>query len=288
LDGKTYGVPSSSQVLGSIFNTGLAASAGVSVTASSSISDVTAQCSKAVAKGQSIYGLAGSVPQNTGLMSADIAASSVYGVNPNWNQDRADGKTTFAGTPGWQQALQAVIDLNTNKCFQPGAAGAGFDALTNGAASGKLYGFFAPGGAAKDIMEASGGRAKLDVLPMPAPSGTKQVLSLSSNTGLAGNAASKSPNLVQKFLAFSVSPAEAKKIAVAQGAIPVGQVTSADLLPQYAQVASLITSGATVPFGPDAWPNPQVYNALGTGVTGLLTGQKTISDVLNAMDAAWG
>ena len=277
LDGKTYGVPSSSQVLGTIWNPDLAKGNAVTVTAESSVGDVAAQCPTVVPKGLSVYGLAGSIPQNTGLVAADLAASSVYGVNPNWNQDRTDGKTTFAGTEGWKQALQAVVDLNKAGCFQKGAAGAGFDALTNGASTGKLFGFFAPGGAAKDIMDAAGGHVTLTVLPMPAPTGTKQQLSLSSNTGLAGNAATKSPNLVQKFLEFSVSPAEAKKIATAQGAIPIGEVTAADLLPQYAGIASLITSGQTVPFGPDAWPNPQVYNALGTGVTGLLTGRRPLT-----------
>jgi raffinose/stachyose/melibiose transport system substrate-binding protein len=288
LDGKTYGVPSSSQVNGSVFNDELAQSVGVNVTATSTINDITAQCPKAVAKGQSVYGLAGSTPQNNGILAVSIAGSAVYGVNPNWNQDRTDGKTTFASTEGWKQTLQAIVDLNGAGCFQKGAAGAGFDALTNGAASGKLYGFFAPSGAAKSIMDGSGGRAKLIVLPAPAPAGVAQKLTLSSNTGLAGNAATKSPSLVQKFLAFSVSAAESKKIADAQGSIPIGEVTASSLLPQYAPVADLVTSGNTIAYGADGWPNPEVYNALGTGITGLLTGQKSIDDVLNAMDAAWG
>jgi raffinose/stachyose/melibiose transport system substrate-binding protein len=38
----------------------------------------------------------------------------------------------------------------------------------------------------------------------------------------------------------------------------------------------------------DGWPNGEVYTVLGSGVTGLLTGQKTINDVLTAMDQAWG
>ena len=41
-------------------------------------------------------------------------------------------------------------------------------------------------------------------------------------------------------------------------------------------------------FAVDSWTNPQVYQALGSGVTGLLTGQKTVDDVLKDMDAAWG
>ena len=94
----------------------------------------------------------------------------VHGLrpDPDWNQKRADGKTTFAKTQGWHDALQTVVDLNKNGCFQDGAAGAGFDALTNGATSGKLYGFFAPSGAVKSIQDASGGHVKLIALPIPA------------------------------------------------------------------------------------------------------------------------
>jgi raffinose/stachyose/melibiose transport system substrate-binding protein len=105
---------------------------------------------------------------------------------------------------------------------------------------------------------------------------------------LAGNKDTKSPNLVQQFLAFSVSPDEAKKIAEAQGSIPIGTPASSDLLPQYQPVLPFLEANNTLPFGPDAWPNAKVYNALGTGVTGLLTGQKTIDGVLKSMDQAWG
>jgi raffinose/stachyose/melibiose transport system substrate-binding protein len=288
VNGKTYGVPTSTQVLGFIMNNDLAKSTGVSITPTSTLNDIIAQCPAAVAKGKSVFGLAGSIPQNTGLLSAEIATSTVYGPNPNWNQDRAAGKTTFASTDGWKQALQSVIDLNKAGCFQKGAAGAGFDALTNGAAQGKLFGFFAPGGAAKDIMDAAGGHVKLDVMAMAAPQGLTPMISISSNTGLAGSAKTKSPKLVTEFLTFSTTPTEAKKIADAQGAIPIGADSSTTLLPQYASVSSFFGGKNTRPYPVDGWPNGEVYTALGSGVTGLLTGQKTIDDVLKAMDKAWG
>jgi raffinose/stachyose/melibiose transport system substrate-binding protein len=288
VNGKTYGVPSSTQVLGYILNDELAKANGVNITTSSTLDDIIAQCPAVAQKGLSIFGLAGSVPQNPGLMSVEIATSTVYGSNPTWNDDRAAGKTTFAATPGWQQALQAIVDMSKAGCFQKGAAGAGFDALTNGAAQGKLFGFFAPGGAAKDIMAAAGGHVTLQVMAMAAPAGASQMVSISSNTGLAGSAKTKSPKLVQKFLAFSTTPAEAKKVAEDQGAIPIGAKSADELLPQYAPVAPLFGGDTTRPFPVDGWPNGQVYNALGTGVTGLLTGQKTVDDVLKAMDQAWG
>ena len=163
------GVPSSSQVLGSIWNPDLAKASGANVTAESTVPDVTAQCPSVASKGQSIFGLAGSIPVNTGIMSVEIATSTVYGPTRTGTRTGPTNKTTFAGTQGWHDALQAVIDLNKNSCFQDGAAGAGFDALTNGATAGKLFGFFAPSGAAKSIMDAVRRPREADRAGLPGP-----------------------------------------------------------------------------------------------------------------------
>ena len=287
-NGTLYGLPSATAISGVIWNDELAKQNGVTVTPASTLQDVLAQCGKVKSKGKSIYGLAGSISQNTGILSMEIATSTVYGPNPNWNKDRASNKTTFEKTQGWHEALQAVKDLNKAGCFQDGAAGAGFDALTNGASQGKLFGFFAPSGATKDIMDAAHGAVKLVALPFPASSGMTTYMAVTSDLGLAGNKKTHSPKLVKDFINFSVSPAEAKKFADAQGSIPVGNISASDLLPQYQPVADLLQKKQYRPFGTDDWPNGQVYDALGTGVTGLLTGQKSIDDVLKSMDAAWG
>ncbi len=284
---KLYGLPSATALSGIVYNDVLAKQNGVTITASSTLDDVIAQCGKVKSSGKSIFGLAGSISQNTGVLAVEIATSTVYGPNPKWNADRAASKTTFSGTAGWTQALQSIVDLNKAGCFQNGAAGAGFDALTNGSSQGKLFGFFAPSGATKDIMDASKGAVKLVALPFPAPKGLTTYGAVTSDIGLAGNAKTKSPKLVADFLKFSVSAAEAKKFSDAQGSIPIGNVTGSELLPQYAPVASLLSGKKYLPFAADDWPNGKVYDALGTGVTGLLTGQKTIPDVLKAMDTAW-
>ena len=288
-DDKLYGVPSSTQVAGIVYNDELAQSNGVDIGPDSTLEDVLAACDTARSKGQSVFGLAGSIPVNTGIMTVEIATSTVYGPEPDWNQQRADGDVTFADSQGWKDALQTVIDLNDQGCFQDGAAGAGFDALTNGATSGSLYGFFAPSGAVKSIQDASGGHVKLIALGFPAPEGQDTFLTVTSDLGLAGNADTESPKLVEDFLAFAVSPDEAKKFADAAGAIPIGSdIATGDLLPQYQPIGQMLADGQYRAFAVDQWPNGQVYDALGTGVTGLLTGQKTIDDVLQAMDDAWG
>jgi raffinose/stachyose/melibiose transport system substrate-binding protein len=285
-NGKIYAVSLGSAVNGIVYNDALAKAAGVNLTASSTFSDVMQACATAKAKGKSLFGLAGSAAPNTGILALEIATSAVYGPDPNWDAQRAAGKVTFANTPGWAATLNSIVQLYKAGCFQPGAQGAGFDALTNGASSGQLFGFFAPSGAAVDINTASGGHVHLVALPFPAPAGTTYA-SVSSDTSIAGSAHTRSPKLVASFLAFLASPAGQKILSTGSGYFPVGTTSASTLGPVYQPVASMITGRQYRGFPTIDWPNGKVYADLGSGVQGLLTGQATVQQVLQQMDSDW-
>jgi raffinose/stachyose/melibiose transport system substrate-binding protein len=285
-NGTVYAVSLGSAVNGIVYNNAAAQADGINLTASSTFSDVLNACATAKAKGKSLFGLAGSVPVNTGILAMEIATSTVYGPDPDWDAQRAAGKVTFAGTPGWTTALNAIVQLYKAGCFQPGAPGAGFDALTNGSSRGQLFGFFAPSGAAVDIDAASGGHVHLVALPFPSPSGPTY-LSLSSDVSIAGSAHTKSPKLVASFLEYLASPAGQKILASGSGYYPVGTTDISSLGPVYQPVASVIITRQTRNFPTIDWPNGKVYADLGSGVEGLLTGQATVKQVLQQMDSDW-
>jgi raffinose/stachyose/melibiose transport system substrate-binding protein len=72
------------------------------------------------------------------------------------------------------------------------------------------------------------------------------------------------------------------------GELPVSAYKQMDLTGTiYEPIVGLLADGSYTTLPNNVWPNPAVYDALGTGVQGLLTGQKTIDDVLSAMDTAW-
>ena len=173
-------------------------------------------------------------------------------------------------------------------CFQDGATSAGFDALTNGASSGKILGFFAPSAAAQQIMQAAGGHVKLIALPVAAPSGTKTYLSLSADQSVAASAKTKSPKLAENFLKYIVSDAGQQTYSTATGTIPVNAGRTSTLLPQYESIKDMISSNDTRGYAPTAWPNAKIYTDLGNGVQGILTGQMTTKQVLEQMDTDWG
>ncbi len=283
--GKTYAVPVDLDAAGIIYNDKAARASGVSLDASSSFSQLLAACATARSHGKAMFGLAGSQAPNTAFFAMELAGSTVYGPDPGWNDKRQNGSTTFAGTPGWHAALDGIVRLNKAGCFQQGAAGAGFDALANGMAQGSIFGFFAPGGGASDIMKAAHGAVTLTVLPFPSPFG-RTYLTAATSDGIAGNAKTKSPKLVADVLKWFVQQPQSTTFATTKGDIPTGDVTASDLLPQSSQIAAIVGKHYA-PLGYLGWSNGQVYDALGSGVTGLLTGQNTVDEVLHDMDAAW-
>ena len=286
--GKLVAMPVYLAPTGIIFSPRAAEKSGFTMTSSTTMDDVIAACGKVAKDGQAIFGLAGAMAPNTGIFTSAIAASTVYGPTPDWNAQKAAGKVSFATTEGWKVALETVKKLYDNKCFQPGAAGAGFDALTNGAGQGKILGFAAPGGAAKDIMDSTHGAVKLTVQAMPAPAGYSTYLMAGTPDAIAGNKASKNQKLAQDFISWMSQPAQIKKAAAAAGDIPVSATSTDGLLPQYAGVADLIAQKKTAQYPYLEWPNGELYNTLGEGVTGLLSGRKSVDDVLKSLDKVWG
>jgi len=287
VDGETYGQPVDFTVTGVVTNLTTAAEAGIDEIPEE-FDDYLDACADLADQGKSMIALAGSAPPNTGLMAMAISATRVYAEEPDWNQQRADGDTTFAESEGWQDTLQTVIDLNEGGCFQPGAEGGGFDAITNGLSGGTSVGAFAPGGAAVEIAAAAPEGVEFGIVPFPTDGGDAYVLG-SSNYSLSITEASENKDAAQAFLDWVAGEEGAQVYSEASGALPVTGYEELDLEGTiYAPVSELLDEGAFAPLPNTIWPNPAVYDALAGGVQGLLTGQKTIDQVLSEMDAAWG
>ncbi len=283
VDGKTYGVALGLTYVGGVLNTTTADAAGA--TYPTDWDTLISDCKSLAASGKSLYTLAGAMAPNTGLMAMILSATRVYADNPNWNQDRADGKTTFADSQGWQDTLQAIIDMNKAGCFQKGVEGAGFDAITNGLLQGTALGRIRP--------ERIGGG--------PEPPGTgPEVLGPDRAAGGRRQGLRNSRRGLRDLVEQGIEERRRRE-QVPRVEPRLTQVRRSSRKPRilfrsdqdlsktvYAPVADIVNNGDYVPLPLTGWPNPSVYDALGTGVQGLLTGQKTSEDVLKAMDTAWG
>jgi raffinose/stachyose/melibiose transport system substrate-binding protein len=286
VNGKTYGQPLGISYAGLIYNTKAAEAAGI--TAPKDFDAVKAACAKAATANKSLYVLAGSAAPNAGITSLIISATRVYAADPDWNQKRTGGQVTFAGSQGWQQTLQTVVDLNSAGCFQKGAAGAGFDAITNGMAQGTAVSFFGPLGSATELQKAAPEQKFVAEAFPPATSSDKAYGVASPTYSLSINAASQKKDAANAFLVWLADPAQADLFAKASGGLPISGLDKMDFSTTiYASVGDLLKNGDYTPLPNSGWKNSSVYDALATGVQGLLTGQNTVDSVLKAMDTAW-
>lgn len=284
LDGKTYGQALDIAFVGNVFNT----MPGVEYPAD--LDGLLDTCKSVASEGQSLFIVAGSIPANTGIMAQAIAATRVYAEEPDWDAQRAAGDVTFADSKGWKETLETIIELKDAGCFQAGVEGAGFDAITNGLTQGAGLSMFGPSGTATEINKAAQGHANFVVEPFPVESSGDQPFAIASaNYAYSIPAASKNKVAAQKFLDWMAEPEQSKAFADYQGTLPVSGIEDLDLTGTvYEPVEDVLKSGDYVPLPNSTWPNAAVYDALGMGVQGLLTGQKTVDQVLAEMDAAWG
>jgi raffinose/stachyose/melibiose transport system substrate-binding protein len=233
--------------------------------------------------------LAGAAGPNAGLTAQGIAATRVYASDPEFNTERAAGETTFADSEGWADALQTIVDLKDAGCFQPGAEGGGFDAITNGLAQGTSVGSFIPSGSAVEIATAAPPEADFKVQPFPAADGGEPYVLASSNYTISINAKSTKKDAATKFVDWLATPDAQQKYYEASGLLPISEYKNLDLSDTiYSEVVTDISNGSYTTLPNNVWPNPAVYEALQVGVQGLLTGQTSIDQVLQNMDSAWG
>ncbi|GEB46736.1 raffinose/stachyose/melibiose transport system substrate-binding protein [Microbacterium sp. AG157] len=288
LDGKTYGQPLDFTIGAVVASMGTAGMNGIT-SWPTTMNDFYAECGKLAGDGKSMIAIAGAAAPNAGLTAQGIAATRVYASDPNFNTERAEGKTTFAQSKGWADTLQTIIDLKDKGCFQAGAEGGGFDAITNGLAQGTSVGSFIPSGSAVEIAAAAPAEADFKVQPFPPATGGKPFVLASSNYAASINAKSQKKDAAKKFLEWLATPDAQEKFYEASGLLPISEYKNLDLSKTiYSEVVDDISNGSYTTLPSNVWPNPAVYDALSTGVQGLLTGQSSIDQVLKNMDAAWG
>ncbi|WP_218221001.1 ABC transporter substrate-binding protein [Nesterenkonia sp. Act20] len=250
--------------------------------------DLIAACGETAEGGNSLLVLAGGTPQNSGVTALMAASTAVYAEDPEWNEKRAAGEVTFADSEGWQQALENVVAMIDAQCFQPGAEGAGFDVLTNSLVQGEAMAMFGPGGAAPELEQANED-LEFVLNAFPPAEGGEPSLQVAANYLVSLNAEAEDNQAANDFIAWLQEDRALEIYAEVSDALPADLENYDFEGSSYEPVQDLLLEGDYyAPFANDEWPNPAVYEELGAGIQGLLTGQSTPEQVLTAMDDAWG
>lgn len=286
IDGKTYGMANDFNVSAVVAGLGTAADNGIDDWFDNS-DDLLAACDKLKGDGKSLFALAGAAGPNVGITATILAATRVYADEPDWNERRTAGEVTFADSQGWHDALDLFVKLNEDGCFQPGAQGAGFDVLSTALNGQTAVAGFLPSAVAQSL-ELQTPAANFEVVPFPPAKGGKPFIFAGSNYSLSVNAKSKAKQAAEDFVQWVGAPEQAQAFFDASGLLPAGDRSSIDLSKTvYTDVVPLLDSGSFVTFPPNEWTNLRAYDTLQSGVQGLLTGQKTVDQVLADLDTAW-
>lgn len=243
-------------------------------------------CATARDGGKSMVVVAGAISFNTGILASMIAATRVYQGDPDWNQQRIDGDVTFADS-GWRDTLEDIVEMNEAGCFQDGAAGGTFDSITQGLGGQTSLSAPVPGSAAAQINANAG--LDLDVRSFPPAEGQEPYALISANYAWVINASADDAvkQSAQAFLDWAAEPEQAQTFADIAGLVPISGASADTVSAEYEPIGELLESGSYTGFPVEEWPNPAVYEALSVGVQGLFTGQKTVDQILDEMDAAW-
>ena len=148
--------------------------------------------------------------------------------------------------------------------------------------------FFGPLGSASELQKAAPTQKFVAEAFPPATASDKSFGIASATYSLSINAQSQKKDAATAFLNWLAEPAQANLFAQVSGGLPTTGLDQIDFSKTiYADVADQLKTGAYTALPNSGWKNSGVYEALGTGVQGLLTGQSTVDSVLKSMDTAW-
>jgi raffinose/stachyose/melibiose transport system substrate-binding protein len=229
---------------------------------------------------------------NTGPMSMidDIAVTTVYGRDPHWLARRRAGTVSFDGSPGWHQALQRFVELNDAGCFEPGMAGISLGQLTL-ADFAQGGGLMAPTVSSnKGLIDSFGPQFPYSFHPFPGgtvPGQMETLMRLGASLSINAYSSPEKQAAAQTFIDFIARPAQNALYARVQGSLTQREFLEQEFPTFMQPMASVFASHAYTIDPLQTWWNASVGSTLQQDAIGLVTGEMTVDQVLQAMDAAW-
>ena len=247
-------------------------------------------CRKAKAAGTSAVILAGGSAAPVRGLIVTLAVATVYGKDKHWNQELKAGKVTFDGSIGWHLALQRFVDMNAAGCFQPGATG-----VASGDAAAALFGqgrglMFAMSSLNKGLIDAASPQFSYSFHPFPggtSPTQTTTYLTLSPEMSVNAHSSAGNQRAAQTFVDFLARPKQNALFTRITGGLTQDEFLKGQIPDFMSSLRRVFAAHKWVINPQTSWWNAATLVALQDNEIGLITGQRSIDDVLKAMDAAW-
>lgn len=221
------------------------------------------------------------------IAGRQLYSNYVYNHDPNWDAERYAKKVTFASSPLWKNALQFFVDMKNAGCFSPGIVGTSRIEQYTQFATGQAVFSMITGGEIANI-QAINPNVPLEMFNMPAGNNPKDdYVQAFAGIVLAGNKATKNPTAVKDFISFYARAEQSTLWAKVGGGIAPFDATRGIVPPVMKALTPEFKAGHLDSSHEEEWPNGDVFQSIANGMTGLLTGQTTIPQVLATADKYW-
>lgn len=274
-----YGLPLSMVWVGGVYNPAVLDQLGIEYPQTEEA--LLAACATAKAQGLSFSTALGSSPY---YFIETVAVSTVYKDMPDWNARREAGEVTFAGTPGWAEAIGMFKRLAEADCYPEG-----FEATTIPELFALLAGGHAASGLGPITLAGAVMRMNPEITLRMAPwaAGEDSVAVGFFNDAVSVNAASANTDAAKAFVDWLAAPEQQQLYGQMSGGTSIHDLAQGNFSPMVEGLGSYYAEGRFLPIPHITWERPQVLEALNRGGSAVVTGQMTIEQALADMDAAW-
>ena len=282
-----YGFEPNVSPYGVFTNDGLFKKLGLNVP--QTFSQLLSVCAKAKADGTAAVLLPGGTASLVSSQIQDLAIPGVYLKDPRWTSELKAGAVSFDGSAGWRLAGQELIEMSNAGCFEAGATGTTSAAAMAAFAQGQGLMFDGPS-AGKGQIDALDPQFAYSFSPFPNETGgapASTFLSLGQSLSVNSHTSAQNQAAAQTFIDFIARPKQDALYAQLIGGLSQYELLKLQL-PDFMPTLAPVFKQHDYVLSPQlTWWNAGVLAAFQQEAPGLLTGQATIDDLLNAMDAAW-
>ncbi|WP_270889731.1 ABC transporter substrate-binding protein [Pedococcus sp. 5OH_020] len=202
-NGKVYAYPGAFQPLSAVYNKTKLDQVGLKIP--TTLDEVYQLCADAKAKGVYAYAMGlGDGAAGPQMLSFAQAATLIYGPNPTFDKDLADGKVTYPNSK-WVDQFKIYKKMFDDGCFGPGALGRSRDQASTAAATGQALGTVDVG-AVLAVMQKAAPKNSFVISPMPATNDGKTFITALPGFVTTVNAKAKNMAAAQAFMEFLGQP----------------------------------------------------------------------------------
>ncbi|MER6678213.1 extracellular solute-binding protein [Streptomyces sp. NPDC000983] len=284
VDGGTFAVPVTFSGIGAVFS--MEALDTIEGTPPQTWTELLTLCDTARDHDKVLFALGNATPWVTQLITYALVATTVYADKPDFDQNMALGKETFAGS-GWQTALRKYTEMEQRGCFNTDPLDTTYEESLEQVAEGRAVGVVQVASVLSELRAAAPGLT-LRMAALPAsddPDATRMPGAVSAAYGLNPDTSHRAQALA--FIDF-LGSARGQNLYNRSGAtLPAIPNASFTVDPAIREVAERQKAGTTVPFMDQRWPNSAVQQTHFAQIKALFEGTTDIDAALAALDEAY-